>query len=69
MKKQKDLDILRRFILYPRRPRKEYQPVRYERTAGQPMVQEILEERAGEEKQVEGVKEGELVIEVEHKAE
>ena len=31
IKKQKDLDILRRFILYPRRPRKLYQPPKYER--------------------------------------
>ena len=44
LKKQKDLDILRRFILYPRRPRKE-NTVRYQRNEGQPLVQEILEEQ------------------------
>ncbi len=44
LKKQKDLDILRRFILYPRRLKKENQTVRYQKNEGQPLVQEIFEE-------------------------
>lgn len=39
IKKQKDLDILRKFILYPRKPKKAY--VKYDRVEGQPLIEEI----------------------------
>ena len=43
VKKQKDLDILRRFILFPRKPKKPF--VRYDRQEGRPMVEEIHAEK------------------------
>ena len=41
MKKQKDIDILRRFILYSRRNKR---PVPAQRTNPQPIVREVAEE-------------------------
>lgn len=41
MKKQKDIDILRRFILYSRRSKR---PVAAQRVSNHPLVREIVEE-------------------------
>ena len=50
IKKQKDLDILRRFILHPRRPRNNnYRYEKYDQRDGRPLIQEIEPKQANVE--------------------
>lgn len=51
MKKQKDIDILRRFILYSRRNKR---PVPVQRSNNQPLVREMVgEEEVGRVKEMQ----------------